>query len=76
MNNNITTRTISEIANFDVPTTAPRNLKEHIVANYIDNSKYEFIGFVDRSNTALLRERFYNVRDTMGRFSRVRSARR
>jgi len=76
MNTNITTRTISEIANFDIPATAPRNLKESIVANYIDNTKYEFIGFVDRSNTALLRERFYNVRDTMGRFSRIKGVRR
>ena len=75
MNTNITTRTISEIANFDIPATAPRNLKEAVIANYIDNSKYEFIGFVDRSNTALLRERFYNVRDDAGRFSRVKGVR-
>lgn len=75
-NNTITTKNIGEIADFTVPSVVPRNLKEHIVANYINPSKYEFLGFVDRSNDALLRARYYNVRDSKGRWARVKGNRR
>jgi len=75
-NTTITTKNLGEIADFTVPAMAPRNLKEHIVANYINPSKYEFIGFVDRSNDAVLRERFYNVRDCKGRWARIKGVSR
>lgn len=77
MNTNTTIRTMSidEIANFSVPATAPKAVKETIVENYLDGSRYELLGFVNRTNTAILRERFYNVRDNNGRFARVRGNR-
>jgi hypothetical protein len=77
MNRNTTIRTMSidEIANFTVPATAPKAVKQTIVENYLDNTRYELLGFVDRSNTAILRERFYNVRDNNGRFAKVRRSR-
>jgi hypothetical protein len=55
---------------------APRMIKETIIENYLNPSKFEFLGFVDRSNDVILRERFYNVRDCRGRFARVKGNRR
>lgn len=45
--------------------------KTKMVQRKINPSRYEFLGFLDRSNSAVLRERFYNVRDEFGRFAAV-----
>jgi len=74
-NNTMTVKNIGDIADFTIPAMAPRNLKENIVANYINPSKYEFLGFVDRSNDVVLRTRYYNVRDNKGRWARVKGSR-
>jgi hypothetical protein len=74
-NTTMTVKNIGDIADFTVPAMAPRNLKENIIENYINPSKYEFLGFVDRSNDVVLRERFYNVRDTKGRWARIKGSR-
>ena len=71
--NRIKIMNLEQIANFSVPVTAPKNVKANIAENYLDN-RYELIGFVDRTNDAVVRERFYNVRDNNGRFARVQSA--
>lgn len=71
MNNTVTTKNINDISRFYVPTTAPKDIKESVIDKYINPSKYEFLGFLDRSNTAILRPRFHNVRDSYGRFARV-----
>jgi hypothetical protein len=71
MTNNITIKNISDIANFGVPANVPKNLKENIIENYLNTSAYEFLGFIDRSNDAVLRTRFHNVRDESGRFATV-----
>jgi len=71
MKNTVITKNITDISNFCAPTTIPKSLKEDIVGTFINPSKYEFIGFVDRSNTAILRPRYHNVRDNCGRFARV-----
>lgn len=75
-NTNITTMGLEEIADFTIPANAPKNVKSCIVENYLDTKRYEFLGFVDRSNTAVLRARFYNVRDNNGRFAKIKSTRR
>jgi hypothetical protein len=75
-NTTITTMGLDEIADFYIPANAPKNVKSCIVENYLDTTRYEFLGFVDRSNTAILRERFHNVRDNNGRFAKIRSSRR
>jgi len=75
-NTTMTVKNIGEIADFSIPTMAPRSIKENIIENYLNPSKYEFLGFVDRSNDVLLRARFHNVRDNKGRFARVRGNRR
>ena len=71
MSNTVTTKNINEISRFYVDSDMPRTLKEGIINRYINPSKYEFVGFVDRSNTAILRPRYHNVRDSYGRFARV-----
>ena len=75
-NTSITTMGLSEIADFYVPANAPKNVKSSIVENYLDTTRYELLGFVDRSNTAVLRQRFHSVRDDNGRFAKIRNARR
>ena len=76
MKNTIKTMSLDQIADFYIPANAPKNVKSCIVENYLDTTRYEFLGFVDRSNTAVLRERFHNVRDNNGRFAKIRASRR
>ena len=71
MSNTVTTKDINEISRFYVDSEAPKSVKETIINKYINSSKYHFMGFLDRSNTAILRPRFHNVRDSYGRFARV-----
>lgn len=49
--------------------TQAKKLK--LIAKHINPSKYEFVGFVDRTNDVVLRPRYYNVRNTLGQFARV-----
>ena len=72
MSNTVTTKDINEISRYYVDSDVPKSIKEGIISKYINPSKYEFVGFVDRSNTAILRPRFHNVRDSYGRFARVK----
>ena len=45
--------------------------KQRIIARYINPSKYDFLGFVDRTNAVILRPRYYNVRNKLGQFAAV-----
>jgi hypothetical protein len=72
MSNTVTTKDINEISRYYVDSDVPKSIKEEIISKYINPSKYEFVGFVDRSNTAILRPRFHNVRDSYGRFAQVK----
>ena len=49
--------------------TQAKKLK--MIAKHINPSKYEFIGFVDRTNDVVLRPRYHNVRNTLGQFARI-----
>jgi hypothetical protein len=71
MRNTVITKDITDLSNLYAPTTIPKSLKEDIVETFINPSNYEFIGFVDRSNTAILRPKYHNVRDSYGRFARA-----
>ena len=71
MSNTVTTKNINEISRYTVDSDVPRSIKETIINKYLNPSKYEFMGFLDRSNTAILRPRYHNVRDSFGRFARV-----
>ena len=45
--------------------------KQKMLARYLNPSRYDFVGFVDRTNDVVLRPRFYNVRDEQGRFAAI-----
>ena len=39
------------------------------------SSKYNVLGFVNRTNQVILQPRFYNVRDEKGRWAKIRQSR-
>jgi hypothetical protein len=45
--------------------------KIKMIKRHLNTSKYELLGFLDRTNEAVLRPRYYNVRDSIGRFAPV-----
>jgi hypothetical protein len=49
--------------------TSTRKVK--MIKRHLDTSKYEFLGFLDRTNEAILRPRYYNVRNSLGQFAPV-----
>ncbi len=70
-NTNITVKSIEELTSFRLYVNTPKYLKRLFVETFVDNTRYEFLGFVDRSNDVILREKFYNIRDDSGRFAPV-----
>jgi V8-like Glu-specific endopeptidase len=49
----------------------PIETKIKMIARNLNQSKYDFLGFLDRTNDVVLRPRYYNVRDKQGRFAAV-----
>lgn len=45
--------------------------KVKMINRHLDSSKYEFVGFLDRTNEAVLRPRYHNVRNSLGQFACV-----
>jgi hypothetical protein len=45
------------------------------VTRRFSRSKYSVLGFVNRSSQVVLQPRFYNVRDSKGRWAQVRETR-
>ena len=45
------------------------------VRRRFNSSKYNVLGFVNRSSQVVLEPRFYNVRDSKGRWAKVRETR-
>ena len=45
--------------------------KIKMIAKHINQSRYEFVGFLDRTNEVVLRPRFYNVRNKAGQFAAI-----
>lgn len=68
---NIVIKNLTELTNRNTA-LLNKTEKERIVNRNINPEKYNLIGFVDRTNDALLEARYYNVRDRRGRFARVR----
>ena len=67
----------------DVPIDEKRNIVTNAtnngsitgnVTNNINPSKFRFMGFVDRTNFAILEARYHQVRDSKGRFATVRTS--
>lgn len=49
----------------------PLSKKMQILNKHINLSKYDILGFVDRSSDVVLRPRYYNVRNSLGQFARI-----
>ena len=49
--------------------TQAKKLK--LLSRHLNPSKYELVGFVDRTNDVVLRPRYYNVRNSLGQFARI-----
>jgi hypothetical protein len=49
----------------------PTSKKVKMISRHLNPSKYEFLGFLDRTNEAVLRPRYHTVRDSYGRFAAV-----
>ncbi len=45
--------------------------KMKMINRHINPSKYELLGFLDRTNEAILRPRYHNVRNSLGQFAPV-----
>lgn len=76
-NTTITLKNIGELApDYTIPAGAPREVKQTVATRYINGSRYNILGFLDRTNELVLQARYHNVRDSKGRFARVREARR
>ena len=69
--NNIVIKNISDITTRNIDSSFSRSQKERLVQRAINPTKYNVVGFVDRTNQAVLEARFHNVRDRKGRFARV-----
>ena len=71
-NQSIVIKNISSICGADIVTKTSKEIKNFMVSEYINPTKYTFVGFIDRSNYAILVARYHNVRDGKGRFTSVR----
>jgi len=54
-----------------IPSGLPVSTKIKMIGRHLNQSRYEFLGFLDRSNEAVLRPRYYNVRNKNGQFAAV-----
>jgi len=68
-NNALTIKSLEDIAGFTVPSVIPKSLKEEIVRTYVNPTKYDLVGFIDRTNDVLLRPKYHTSRDAAGRFN-------
>jgi len=45
--------------------------KIKMINRHLNSSKYELLGFLDRTNEAVLRPRYHTVRNSLGQFATV-----
>ncbi len=60
---------IQDFTNGLINRNTPMNVKRLFIADYINPSKYEFLGFEKKGSIIRLKPRFHNKRDSKGRFS-------
>ena len=69
------TTLIKPIANITGKTNLVSGLtqakKLKLIAQHLNPTKYEIVGFVDRTNDVVLRPLYHNVRNSLGQFARV-----
>ena len=75
-NPNIVIRDLEQFTNRSICPSSDKNTKLRAVEKAINPTKYSIIGLVDRTNSVILETRYYNVRDSKGRWARVVGNRR
>lgn len=60
---------LSEFTRGTLNRNTPRYVKMQILEDYINPSKYEFLGFEKNGSIIRLKPRFHNKRDRKGRFT-------
>lgn len=75
-NPNIIIRNVSDFTGEEICSSTDKLTKIQLVEDAINPTKYNVLGFVDRTNSVVLQTRYYNVRDSRGRFARVVGNRR
>ena len=70
-NISLVVKPIRNITGVDINTKTPKVVKEKFVNCHLDQTKYLYLGCVDRSNMVILMARYHNVRDSKGRFASV-----
>lgn len=70
---NVIVRSIKDLTGKTIASTARKAAKLNLVSGAINESRYEVLGLVGRSNNVMLRPRFHNVRNKQGRFTARRS---
>jgi hypothetical protein len=73
--NNTIVRSIKDITGLTVASGAGKAAKLSMLSGNINESRYEILGLVGRSNNVMLRPRFHNVRNKQGRFTARRRSR-
>jgi hypothetical protein len=73
--NNTIVRSISDLTGTAVSSRIGKTAKLELVSESINESRYEILGIVGRSNNVMLRPRFYNVRNKAGQFTTRRRSR-
>lgn len=58
-----------DYTNGEINRNTPRNEKMEVLAEYINPSRYSFLGFEKNGSVLRLRPRFHNIRDSKGRFT-------
>jgi hypothetical protein len=72
---NTIVRSISDLTGSTVSSRIGKAAKLELISESINESRYEILGLVGRSNNVMLRPRFYNVRNKQGRFTARRRSR-
>ena len=69
---NTLVKTLEEITGRNyVSPGLPQTKKQKLLARHLNQTKYDFVGFVDRTNEVVLRPRFHNVRNSFGQFAAI-----
>ena len=69
---NTLTKSLEEITGSNYVTPGlPQSKKQKLLARHLNPTKYDFLGFVDRTNDVVLRPRYHNVRNSLGQFAAV-----
>lgn len=72
MNNVTIIKPLSEITNRNIPSNMSTGEKIDLVFSNLDSAKYDFLGFVNRTNNMVLAPRYHIIRNERGRFAKAK----